>query len=78
MDLTSELLRMKKKAEAEQQSAIELKGRLKQLMEQLKTDYNFTSIQQAEEYYDSLEQDYHALEEDLKHKIKRVKEKYEF
>ncbi len=78
MDLANELLRIKKKAEAEQQSAIELKGRLKQLMEQLKTDYNFHSIQQAEEYYTSLEQDYRALEEDLKHKIKQVKEKYDF
>lgn len=78
MDLVNELLRMKKEAKKEQNSATELRGRLKQLMEQLQTDYNFTSIEQAEEYYNSIEVDYHALEEKIKICIQKVKEDYGF
>lgn len=71
-----ELLKLKAKVDAAQESAQQLKGRKKELLAQLKEDFDCSNSKEAKQKRKQLEKEKEALEIKLAEKIKIINEKY--
>jgi len=73
-----ELLDLKKKIEKAKISVSELKGQQKSLMNQLKTEYGCTTIEQAEKKLASIDKEIAGLDKEINDKIEVISKKYNF
>lgn len=71
-----ELLKLKEKVEDAEQAIQQFKGRKKELLEQLKTDFKCNSIKEAKIKIKELESELDTLKVKLKDNIKQIKKKY--
>ncbi|HOP33346.1 MAG TPA: hypothetical protein PKI14_16995 [Fervidobacterium sp.] len=70
------LLRLKELLEDERAKQAELKGELKSLMTQLKTEFNLNSLEDAEAKLNELEQVINEHEEVIGAKVKELEEAF--
>lgn len=73
-----ELLDLKKKIDKAKTAVSELKGQQKSLMNQLKTDYGCTTIDQAKKKLSSIEDEITDLQEKIDTGIEEIEKKYNF
>ena len=70
------LLDLKKKIEDAKSTVAEYKGQLKSLMEQLKSDYGCSTLEQAEKKLKSLKGQIEDLNAEIEEGIEKLQEKY--
>ena len=78
MKLGQRLLKMKEEAENAKQQATESRGKIKQIEENLLTDFACTTIEQAEELAETLENDVLRLTKEIEESISEFEETYGF
>jgi prefoldin subunit 5 len=77
MELTEkDLLRKKREIEQAKEELSELKGQEKALMKRLEEEYGITTIEQAEEKLESLQQQVSDLDTLIQEKTEAIEEKY--
>ena len=72
----SELLKLKEKIEDAKKNILESKGQMKALLEQLKTDWNRKSVEEAEKLMKKYSKEYDELETSIEAKCTVLEEKY--
>jgi len=76
MKLGQRLLEMKEEAEDAKQQATESRGKIKQIEENLLTDFNCGTIEQAEELAETLENDVLRLTKEIEESISEFEIEY--
>ena len=71
-----QLLDLKKEIDEATKTATELNGRRKQLMETLKTDWDCTSVDQAEKKAEKINGEIYRLNQQIKEGCNELEEKY--
>ena len=71
-----QLLDLKKEIDEANKTATELNGRRKQLMETLKTDWDCTSVDQAEKKAEKINGEIDRLNQQIKEGCNELEEKY--
>ena len=71
-----QLLDLKKEIDEANKTAAELNGRRKQLMETLKTDWDCTSVDQAEKKAEKINGEIDRLNQQIKEGCNELEEKY--
>ena len=73
---TQQLLNLKKEIEEARETATELTGRKKQLLENLKKDWECPTTEQAEKKAAKMEKDITQLNNQIKEGVEELEEKY--
>lgn len=72
-----ELLKLKEKVDNAEQAVQQLKGRKKELLAQLKKDFNCNTIKEAKAKKKELSSEHEKTQEKLNAKLKEIKNKYD-
>jgi len=73
---TQQLLNLKKEIDEARQTATELTGRQKQLMETLEKDWGCDSVAQAEKKAEKMDKEIEQLNQKIKEGVNELEEKY--
>lgn len=76
--IENKLLDLKQKIERSKTRVSELRGQQKQLMNQLKKEWNCNTLDQAEEKITELERQTDEINDEIKTAIKELEEQYDF
>lgn len=76
--IENKLLDLKQKIERSKTRVSELRGQQKQLMNQLKKEWNCATLDQAEEKITELERQTDEINDEIKTAIKELEEQYDF
>ena len=73
-----QLLELKDQIDAAKQQVSQLKGRKEYLMQQLKEQWNCSTVKEAEKRSKELTEEINTLDSQIQEGIKELEEKYEF
>lgn len=76
MSNEKDLLDLKEKVDKAKSQLSEAKGRKEYLIQQLQTDWDCTTVEQANKLLEQMEGDIEQLDEQIEEKMDEIKEKY--
>ena len=78
MSNEKELLELKEKVDKAKSQLSEAKGRKEYLIQQLQSDWDCTTVEQANKLLEQMEGNIETLDEQIEEKMEEIKEKYPF
>ena len=78
MRIKEKLLSMKETIDTIKSDRSKLEGKLEAVMQQLKDDFNVTTLKAAEKKYEALKKEEDELTEDLEKRIEKLENDYEW
>ena len=76
MSNEKELLELKEKVDKAKSQLSEAKGRKEYLIQQLQSDWDCTTVEQANKLLEQMEGNIETLDEQIEEKMEEIKEKY--